>query len=72
MARGRGRPVAVLVPGAEERSFLESQVRRHRIVRSMSDRCRMILRRAEGLPNKAVAAEPGVHEHTVGKWRRRF
>ncbi len=72
MARGRGRPVATLVLSAEEQSFLESQVRRHRIARSMSDRCRMILRCAEGLPNKAVAAELGVHEHTVGKWRRRF
>ena len=30
------------------------------------------LRCAEGLGNKAVAAELGVHEHTVGKWRRRF
>jgi transposase len=32
----------------------------------------MILRCAEGLTSKAVAAELGVHEHTVGKWRRRF
>ena len=32
----------------------------------------MILRCADGLTNKAVAAEIGVHEHTVGKWRRRF
>ncbi len=32
----------------------------------------MILRCADGLSNKAVAAETGVHEHTVGKWRRRF
>lgn len=32
----------------------------------------MILRCADGLANKAVAAELGVHEHTVGKWRRRF
>ena len=32
----------------------------------------MILRCADGLTNKAVAAEIGVHEHTVGKCRRRF
>ena len=32
----------------------------------------MILHCADGLTNKAVAAELGVHEHTVGKWRRRF
>ncbi|EHH13738.1 putative transposase [Mesorhizobium amorphae CCNWGS0123] len=38
----------------------------------MSERCRIILRCADGIPSKAVAAELGVHEHTVGKWRRRF
>ena len=32
----------------------------------------MILHCTDGLTNKAVAAELGVHEHTVGKWRRRF
>ena len=26
----------------------------------------------KALPSKSVAAELGVHEHTVGKWRRRF
>lgn len=32
----------------------------------------MILFCAEGLQSKDVAARLGVHEHTVGKWRRRF
>ena len=32
----------------------------------------MVLRCADGLSAKVVAAELGVHEHTVGKWRRRF
>src|SRR3954465_11804555 len=27
---------------------------------------------ADGIPSKAIAIELGVHEHTVGKWRRRF
>ena len=72
MARSIGRPMAVLVLSDEERSYLERQARRRRVARSISDRCRMILRCADGLTNKAVAAEIGVHEHTVGKWRRRF
>ena len=72
MPRGMGRPMAALVLSDEERSFLEAQVRRHRVARSLSDRCRMILRCADGLGNKAVAAEVGVSAHTVGKWRRRF
>ncbi len=32
----------------------------------------MILICAEGLQSKEVGARLGVHEHTVGKWRRRF
>ena len=32
----------------------------------------MILRCADGFSGKAEGAELGVHEHTVGKWRRRF
>jgi transposase len=26
----------------------------------------------DGLPSKSVAADLGLYEHTVGKWRRRF
>jgi transposase/DNA-binding CsgD family transcriptional regulator len=44
----------------------------HRVTRSLSERCRVILRCADGVPNKSVGAEFGLHEHTVGKWRRRF
>ena len=72
MANATGRPTALLVLHPEERDYLERQVRRRRIARSMSERCRIILRCAEGIPSKVVAAELGVHEHTVGKWRRRF
>ena len=68
----RGRPIAPLVLSAQERAYLERQVRRHRVARSLSERCRAILRCADGLPSKSVAAELGLHEHTVGKWRRRF
>ena len=32
----------------------------------------MVLLCAEGLQSKEVGARLGVHEHTVGKWRRRF
>jgi transposase len=39
---------------------------------SLPERYRAILRCADGLPSKFVAAELGIHEHTVGKWRRRF
>src|SRR3974377_1022398 len=68
----RGRAIAPLVRSAEERAYLERQVRRRRVARSLSERCRVILRCADGLASKDVAAELGLHEHTVGKWRRRF
>lgn len=67
-----GRRADVLVLSAADRAFLESQVRRHKAPRSLSDRCRMVLLCADGLQSKEVAERLGVHEHTVGKWRRRF
>src|SRR6185437_8435815 len=69
-ASARGRPTAPLVLSAEERAYLERQIRRHRVARSLSERCRIILRCADGLASKDVAVELGLHEHTVGKWRR--
>ena len=68
----RGRPNVGLLLSDGERRYLERQVRRHRAPRSFSDRCRIILRCADGLTSKQVVAELGFHEHTVGKWRRRF
>ena len=68
----KGRPIEPLVLSAQERTYLERQVRRQRVARSPSERCRAILRCADGLPSKSVAVELGLHEHTVGKWRRRF
>ena len=67
-----GRVADVVVLSVEEHSFLEYQVRRHKAARSLSDRCRIILLCAEGLQSKEIGARLGVHEHTVGKWRRRF
>ncbi len=72
MANVRGRPIAPLILSSDERAYLERQVRRHRAARSSSERCRVILRCADGVPSKTVASELGLHEHTVGKWRRRF
>ncbi len=73
MAGTTGRPTAPLVLTEEERAYLERQARQEEaIAQSMSERCRIILRCAEGIASKTVATELGVHENTVGKWRRRF
>ncbi len=67
-----GRVAALIELNTAERDFLECQVRRHRVSRSFSQRCGIILACAEGLSSKQVATRMNVHEHTVGKWRRRF
>ena len=68
----RGRASVAISLSDEERGFLEAQLRRHKAARSLSDRCRIVLRCADGLTSKEIATELGHSEHTVGKWRRRF
>lgn len=72
MANVVGRPITALVLSRDERAYLKRQVRGRRVARSLSERCRAILRCADGIASKSVANELGIHEHTVGKWRRRF
>ncbi len=57
MVNVAGRPTAPVVLSSDERQYLERQVRRRRLARSMSERCRIILRCADGIPSKAVATE---------------
>ena len=57
----RGRPIVPLVLTAEERAYLERQVSRHRVARSLSERCRVILRCADALSGKSVAADVTHH-----------
>ncbi len=59
MANATGRPTAPLVLDPEEREYLERQVRRRRVARSMSERCRIVLRCADRIASKVVAAELG-------------
>jgi hypothetical protein len=67
MANAKGRPIIPLLLSLDERTYRERQVRRHRLARSSSERCRIILGCADGIPSKSVATELGVHRHTVGK-----
>jgi transposase len=61
-----------LVLTADERAYLERQLRRQKVTRSLSERCRIILLCADGVQNKEVSEALGLSENTVGKWRRRF
>ena len=68
----RGRASVAIELSDDERRFLEAQLRKHKAERSLSDRCRIVLRCSDGLTSKEVAKELGHAEHRVGKWRRRF
>ncbi len=56
----------------EERETLLRWARRPKSPQSLAQRSRIVLDCAQGLPSTEVARRVGVHEATVGKWRRRF
>jgi transposase len=68
----RGRPVVTINLKAEEAAALEALTRRRKTAQCHALRARIVLRCAEGAANKDVAAELGVSQAMVGKWRRRF
>jgi transposase len=69
---GKGRPKALLALSDEERETLERWARRPTSAQALAQRCRIVLRCAEGLTNQQVAATEGINQVTVGKWRARF
>ena len=68
----RGRPLAPLGVSQEQREALQRWARRPKTSQALALRSRIVLRCADGLPNRAVAREVGVTPQTVGKWRSRF
>src|ERR1700678_3213647 len=68
----QGRPTVGIRLGAEERGTLERWARRHSSSQALALRCRIVIGCAEGRTNTDVAAELGVNQVTVSKWRRRF
>jgi transposase len=71
MAR-TGRPKAELTVTDQERETLQRWARRPKSAQQLALRSKIVLACAGGKDNKAVAAELGVHQVTVGKWRSRF
>lgn len=52
--------------------FLEAELAREGVPPFLADRYRAILLCAKGMASKDVADQLGMHEQTVGKWRRRY
>jgi transposase len=67
-----GRPKAGLELTGAERAQLEQRARRAKSAQALAQRARIVLACAGGKDNKAVAAELGIGEHMVARWRGRF
>ncbi|MFG3702896.1 IS630 family transposase [Micromonospora sp. NPDC047620] len=67
-----GRPKADLVLTDAERTQLTSWARRAKTAQYLAMRAKIVLRCAEGGTNKQAAADLGVDESTVDRWRVRF
>ena len=68
----RGRPLTPLTLDHEQRGQLTALSRSTTMPHALVQRAQVILASAEGLSNKAVAAQVGLSLNVVGKWRRRF
>ena len=69
MVNARGRPKAPLILSPDERLYLERQVRRRRVARSLSERCRVILRCADGMPSKTRLMQRTLDSHDQARAR---
>lgn len=57
---------------AEDRRVLQGWLRAHKTEQRMWLRARVVLMAADGATNRAIAAETGLSEEAVSRWRRRY
>jgi transposase len=56
----------------DQRRTLQQQARGRSLPARVVERARIILRAADGLQDKEIAAELGIRPETVARWRNRF
>lgn len=56
----------------EQRQILEKQSRARSVAARQVERARIVLRAADGRQDKQIAAELGISEEKVARWRKRF
>ena len=66
------RKPTILTVTADQRGVLERWVGAHGTPQQVVKRCRIILRKAEGLDDATIAEELEVNRHTCRLWRQRF
>ena len=65
-------PAPLLMVSPAERAVLDRLVRARTSEQRLAQRARIVIRAADGVANKRIAAELGVNLMTVLLWRRRF
>ena len=66
------RPAPLIDLTDEQRTLLEALSRRRETAHSLVRRAQIVLRAADGEPNKAIAHALNLDEDGVGQWRRRW
>ena len=61
-----------VILNADQRQVLQQQARARSLPARQVERARVVLRAADGLQNKEIAAELGITPEKVARWRQRF
>ena len=71
MHRGRPHKASLELP-EQDRTELQRWIKRPKSSNGLAQRARIVLRCADGIQSSRVAAELGVTDNTVCKWRSRY
>jgi len=67
-----GRPVVAISVSDKDKAALQGLVRRRKTAHGLAQRARIVLLASEGISNVEIGKRLGLHNQTVGVWRRRY